>query len=97
MKFKTQAEVDAFEEASIDARIAEAAAPKSYKPEVIADSSGKWCGNSLRFRTREEAEKNVENLQARWLLVTDTRVSESEDEPTHAWTEVGLVRLDEAE
>lgn len=73
------------------------AAPKSYKPEVIADSTGKWYGNALRFRTREEAEKNVKDLQERWLLVTDTRVSESEDEPTHAWTEVGLVRLDGAE
>jgi len=31
----------------------------SWKPEVIADSSGKWCGNALRFATREEAEANV--------------------------------------
>jgi hypothetical protein len=23
----------------------------SFKPEVIADSSGKWCGNALRFAT----------------------------------------------
>ena len=27
----------------------------SFKPEVIADSSGQWCGNALRFATREEA------------------------------------------
>ena len=32
----------------------------SFKPEVIADSSGQWCGNALRFATREEAEANVE-------------------------------------
>ena len=28
----------------------------SFKPEVIADTSIKWCGNALRFATREEAE-----------------------------------------
>ena len=27
----------------------------SFKPEVIADLSGTWCGNALRFATREEA------------------------------------------
>jgi len=32
----------------------------SWKAEVIADSSGKWCGNALRFAAREEAEANVE-------------------------------------
>ena len=31
----------------------------SFKPEVIADTSGKWCGNALRFATREEAKTNV--------------------------------------
>ena len=34
----------------------------SFKPEVIADSSGRWCGNALRFATREEAEANVQDL-----------------------------------
>jgi hypothetical protein len=23
----------------------------SFKPEVIADTSGEWCGNALRFAT----------------------------------------------
>jgi hypothetical protein len=31
----------------------------SFKPEVIADTSGKWCDNALRFATREEAKANV--------------------------------------
>jgi hypothetical protein len=35
----------------------------SFKPEVIADSSGKFCGNALRFATREEAEANVKTWQ----------------------------------
>src|SRR5215472_17469955 len=29
---------------------------KSWKPEVIADSSGTWASNMLRFATKEEAE-----------------------------------------
>jgi hypothetical protein len=46
---------------------------KSWAPEVIADSSGKWCGNALRFATKEEeAEANVFNLSLRWILVRET-------------------------
>jgi hypothetical protein len=59
----------------------------SFKPEVIADSSGKWAGNALRFATREEAEANVTNLMMRWFLVTDTRVVESTDPVTHRWVD----------
>jgi hypothetical protein len=54
----------------------------SWKPEVIADSSGKWCGNALRFATKEEAEISVANLAMRWLAVRETRVVES-DEPVN--------------
>src|SRR5437660_6176058 len=56
--------------------------PMSFKPEVIADSSGKWCGNALRFATREEAEANVRDLMMRWFAVRETRVVESGD-PVH--------------
>jgi hypothetical protein len=52
---------------------------KSFKPEVIADNSGKWCGNALRFATRQEAEANVQDLMMRWFAVRDTRVVESGD------------------
>ncbi len=48
----------------------------SWKPEVIADRSGQWAGNALRFATREEAETNVANLAMRWLAVRETRVVE---------------------
>jgi hypothetical protein len=54
----------------------------SWKPEVIADSSGKWCGNQLRFATKKEAEQNVADLASRWFSVTETRVVES-DEPVN--------------
>jgi hypothetical protein len=29
------------------------------KAEVLADSSGKWAGNDLVFRTRDEAERGT--------------------------------------
>jgi hypothetical protein len=54
----------------------------SYKPEVIADASGKWAGNALRFATEREAEIYVADLARRWVLVTDTRVVESDDPVT---------------
>ena len=60
----------------------------SFKPEVIADRSGEWSGNALRFATKEEAEKYVVDLMYRWTLVTQTRVIEV-DEPVTARFENG--------
>ncbi len=57
----------------------------SFKPEVIADSSGKWCGNALRFATYEEAEANAKDLMARWTLVTEFRAVESPDPVTYRY------------
>ena len=57
----------------------------SYRPEVIADSSGKWVGNGLRFATRKEAEDNVRDLSYRWMAVRETRVVESEDLPNYTY------------
>ena len=54
----------------------------SWKSEVIADSSGEWCGNALRFASPKEARDYVWNLSLRWTLVRDTRVVES-DEPVN--------------
>lgn len=45
-----------------------------YRVEVIADDSGKWVGNGLRFFTPGEAKAYALNLQARWMLVRDWRV-----------------------
>lgn len=55
----------------------------SYAPEVIADSSGNWAGNAMRFATRAEAEYWVMDLAQRWFLVTATRVVESDDPPNY--------------
>jgi len=58
---------------------------KSYAPEVIADSTGKWCGNGLRFATKEEAEQNVLDLMMRWTSVREMRVVESDDPVNYSY------------
>lgn len=57
----------------------------SWAPEVIADNSGKWVGNALRFATKEEAEANVTNLAWNWTEVRETRVVESSDPVNYRW------------
>lgn len=54
----------------------------SFKPEVIADSSGKWTANGLAFATELEAKVWVDDLSMRWTLVRDVRVVPS-DEPVN--------------
>ncbi len=49
-----------------------------YKVEVIADGSGEWVGNLLKFDTVEEAEAYAKDLADRWTLVRDWRVVEVE-------------------
>lgn len=63
----------------------------SFAPEVIADSSGKWHGNALRFATRQEAEANVRDLMMRWMSVRETRVVESTDPVNYKWVDGKLV------
>lgn len=62
---------------------------KSWAAEVIADNSGKFCGNGLRFASKEEAEVYVDDLAMRWLLVRETRVVESEDAVNYAMVKMG--------
>lgn len=40
-----------------------------WRPEVIADSTGKWFGNGLSFATAQEAADWAHDLSLRWLLV----------------------------
>jgi hypothetical protein len=54
----------------------------SFKAEVIADSSGQWCSNQLRFATKAEAENYAADLAFRWTSVRQHRVVESTDEVT---------------
>lgn len=61
----------------------------SYKPAVeVMNEPGKYHTNNLAFATREEAERSAKELMARWMLVTNWSVVES-DQPVN-------YRLDEA-
>lgn len=55
----------------------------AWKSEVIADSSGKWCGNQMRFATKQEAEVYVYALALRWSSVSDYRVLECDGEANY--------------
>lgn len=59
--------------------------PTSWKPEVIADSTGQWYPNGLAFATRVEAENYAHNLSQRWLAVLDWRVVESDEPVNHTF------------
>jgi hypothetical protein len=61
----------------------------SFKPEVIADASGKWCGNALRFATRAEAEANVRDLMMRWFAVRESRIVVSDDPVNYGMSTAG--------
>jgi hypothetical protein len=82
-------------EAAVKAEKERRAAPApegytSWAPEVIADSSGKWCGNALRFATWGEAQDNVSDLSMRWTLVRDTRVVPSKEPVNYTYGPEGL-------
>jgi hypothetical protein len=64
-------------------KIEQNSAPNSWRPEVIADSSGKWCANALRFATEREALASAAELAGRWLAVRDWRAAPSADPVTH--------------
>ena len=54
----------------------------SFKPSVSTDGGATFDENNLAFATREEAETSAKDLMARWMLVTDWRVIES-DQPVN--------------
>jgi hypothetical protein len=51
----------------------------SFKAEVIADASGQWTSNALRFATEQEAKIYVDDLFMRWTAVRESRVVECGD------------------
>jgi hypothetical protein len=57
----------------------------SYKAEVIADSSGQWVSNALRFESEQEALAYGKDLAWRWTLVREMRVVASDDAPNCVW------------
>lgn len=60
---------------------------RSFAAEVIADSSGKYYSNSLRFASKQEATNYVIDLMYRWTAVRDTRVVETNDPVSHTYTD----------
>lgn len=57
----------------------------SYKVEVIADDTEKWCSNAVRLATKEEADKYGHDLFSRWLAVRKWQVTESDEPVNYKW------------
>jgi hypothetical protein len=54
---------------------------KSWKAGVKTPGDHDWVYNSLRFKTKEDAEAYVSDLATRWTAVQETVVTESDEEP----------------
>jgi hypothetical protein len=65
----------------------------SFAAEVIADASGKWFSNAVRFATEAEAQAWAHDRMMRWTAVRDTRVVETEDPVNYRWLDNRLVAL----
>jgi hypothetical protein len=69
----------------------------SWAPEVIADDTGKWSRNGLRFATKEEADANVRDLYSRWTAVREYRSVETDDPVNSKWIRTESRLADAAE
>jgi hypothetical protein len=57
----------------------------SWAPEVIADDTGNWLPNGLRFATGAEAKGYNAGLFLRWTAVRDTREGPHTDPVKNLW------------
>jgi hypothetical protein len=57
----------------------------SWAPEVIADETGTWLPNGLRFATEAEARGYNDGLFLRWTAVRDTREVPHADPVKNLW------------
>jgi hypothetical protein len=80
-KIRDQAHYDSL----VEAGVTPLKLMRSWKPEVIADRSGQWTGNCLRFATAMEAKDYVKDLAWRWTAVREWRVTESDDPVSYTW------------
>lgn len=67
----------------------------SWNVEVIADSSGKWVGNGLRFATKGEADSYGARLMWNWLAVREVRSVESQDAVNYTFKDGNLSAVEE--
>lgn len=51
-----------------------------YRVEVLADDSGCWVGNGMRFDTVDEAEQYARGLQYHWSAVREWKVTPVKEE-----------------
>jgi hypothetical protein len=54
-----------------------------YKVQVIADNSGKWCGNGCTFPTIDAAKEYGRDLFWRWTAVRNWRVVSIDETTVH--------------
>lgn len=66
-----------------------------FKPMIQTANDPKYYPNALVFATPEEAEAWAKDLFKRWLLMTDHRVDEVDDQPTHTFTDGVLASLEQ--
>lgn len=57
----------------------------SWSCEVIADNSGKWAGNALRFASKKECDAYARDLFSRWTSVTKYRSKRTYDAVNYRW------------
>jgi hypothetical protein len=62
---------------------------KSFAPEVFVQ--GAWSRNGLRFATKAEAESNARHLMGRWMMVRDSRATESDEPVNYRWDDATSV------
>jgi len=65
----------------------------SWKSEVVADKSGEFRGNGLRFATSAEAGAHVLDLALRKTAVYNSRIVECNEPVNAKWTENGVIHL----
>jgi hypothetical protein len=65
----------------------------SFAGEVIADSSGKFYGNQMRFATKQEAENYIANLMFKWTAVRETRVVKTNDPVNYRFVDYELIMV----
>jgi hypothetical protein len=68
--------------------------PRSWKAQFQVVNDGKWYDNAIRLATELEATLYATSKLISWTAAVDSRVTETDDAPTHVWTNsAGLVAL----
>jgi len=64
---------------------------KNWRPMVCVHRE--WCGNSLVFASKKEAEDSAIDLMMRWTLVTDHRADPTDQPVNYRWVDGKLERI----